>query len=147
MKLLLTLAACVALIVTAPAQSPPAADRAAAPAPDNCEGNAARLDAVRNKSREAGEQKVTILIAKLGGGEQSRELNRRRLHAVRSYLTAMGLPPQRLITAEGEPVDGNGRVEVYVGRCKDLPVGTCESDPEDARRFQLPKTGNAPQCR
>jgi hypothetical protein len=125
--------------------------------PDNCEGNSARLDVVRNKSREAVGNKVTIAIARLGSGEQSRELNRRRLYTIRAYLTAMGLSPQRLITAEGERVDGYGRIEVYIGgelvevlsveRCKDLPVGICDNGLEDRRRYQLPRRGNVGQCR
>lgn len=122
--------------------------------PDNCEGNSARLDVVRNKSGAAVENKITIAIARLGSGEQSHELNRRRLYTIRTYLTAMGLPSQKLITAEGDRVKAYGRIEVYIGgelvdvlsvkRCKDLPVGICDNNLEDRRRYQLPRGG---QCR
>lgn len=121
--------------------------------PDNCEGNSARLDVVRNKSQEANKSKYTIVIARLGRGEQSQEINRRRLYTIQKYLTAMGLPSQRLITAEGERVQGYGRVELYVGgelvellaieRNKDLPVGICDNDSEDRIRYQLPRRSNA----
>lgn len=125
--------------------------------PDNCEGNSARLDVIRNKSIAAGKNKITIAIARLGTGEQSRELNRRRLYTVRAYLTAMGLPSQKLVVAEGEPVKGYGRIEVYINgelfdvlaaeRCKDLPVGMCENELEDRRRYQLPRRSNAQPCK
>ena len=67
------------------------------------------------------------------------------------YLTAMGLPSQRLITAEGERVQGYGRIEVYIDgelaevlsvqRFKDLPVGMCENEFEDRRNYELPRRG------
>jgi hypothetical protein len=124
--------------------------------PDFCEGNSLRLDVVRNKSVEAGAGKITIAIARLGSGERSRELNRRRLYTVRAYLLAMGLPSPRLITAEGERTQrGYGRVEVYVSgelvdilaaeRGKDLLVGMCDDDVEDRKRYQLPRRHNARQ--
>jgi len=157
MRLLLVLALCIASLSSTVAQNQSASDPLTLHPPDNCEGNAASLDVVRNKSGEAGENKVTIAIARLGIGEQSRELNRRRLYTVRAYLTAMGVPSQRLITAEGERVQGYGRVEVYIGgelvevlpveRCKALPVGICDNDLEDRRRYQLPRRGSARQCR
>lgn len=154
MKRLLTLALC---LVSAAGTAVQNQSTPAPLPPDNCEGNSARLDVVRNKSRVTGEAKVTIAVARLGSGEQSRELNRRRLYTIRAYLTAMGLPSQKLITAEGERVQGYGRIEVYiegelievlsVERCKDLPVGMCDNDLEDRRRYQLPRRGNGDQCR
>lgn len=125
--------------------------------PDNCEGNSRRLDFIRNESQTMGEGKVTIAIARLGKGEQSQEINRRRLYTIRAYLTAMELPSRRLVTAEGERVSGNGRVEVYVGgklvdvlaaeRGKDLMVGMCDDDLEDKKRYQLPRRLNVHQRR
>ncbi len=157
MRLLLILALCVASATGTVAQNRSTSDPLTGQPPDNCEGNSARLDVVRNKSIAAGENKITIAIARLGNGEQTPELNRRRLYTVRTYLTAMGLPSQRLITAEGERVQGYGRIEVYIGgelvevlpveRCKDLRVGMCENDLEDRRRYQLPRVGKAVQCR
>jgi hypothetical protein len=157
MRLLLILALCVASATGTVAQNQSTSDPLTGQPPDNCEGNSARLDVVLNKSRGAGENKVAIVIARLGTREQSRELNRRRLYTVRSYLTAMGLSSQKLITAEGERVQGYGRIEVYIDgelvevlsveRCKDLPVGICDNDLEDKRRYQLPRRGNGDQCR
>ena len=157
MRLLLILALCVASAAGTVAQNQSASDPLTLQPPDNCEGNSARLDVVRNKSRAAGENKVSIAVARLGSSEQSRELNRRRLYTIRSYLTAMGLSSQRLITAEGERVQGYGRVELYIGgelvevlaveRCQDLRVGICDNDLEDRRRYQLPRRGKGGQCR
>jgi hypothetical protein len=125
----------------------------AAPPPDNCEGNSARLDALRNKAAARGPDEVVIAIARLGGGERSRGLNRRRLFTVRQYLTAAGLEPRKVVVAEADEVPGSGRVEVYVGgelaevlavrKNEDLPVGMCENDAEDRRRYQLPRAGGA----
>ena len=155
MRLFLVLLLCVALVGGNAAPNQSATDPLTLQPPQNCEANAAQLDVVRNKSIAAGEKRVTITVARLGNGEQSRDLNRRRLYTVRRYLTAMGLPSQRLITAEGERVQGYGRIEVYIGgelvevlsveRCKDLPVGICDNDLEDRRHYQLPRRGNV--CR
>jgi hypothetical protein len=157
LKVLLALILCLSFSAAVAAQQPSAVDLSASPEPDNCEGNALRLDVVRNKAQATDKSKLIIVIARLGKGERARELNRRRLYTVRTYLTAMGIAPQRLIMAEGEPVQGYGTVEVYiegvlaealaVGRCQDLPVGMCESDPEDNRLYQMPRRGNAPLCR
>jgi Ni/Co efflux regulator RcnB len=125
--------------------------------PDNCEGNSRRLDFIRNKSQAMGKANVIIAIARLGKGELSQELNRRRLYAIRAYLTAMELPAQQLVTAQGEKVSGYGRIEVYIGgklvdvfaieSCKDLLVGMCENGLEDNRKYQLPRKGKVGQCR
>lgn len=153
MNFLLILALCLTLGTRTSAQNRPSSSPIP---PDNCEGNSARLDSVRNKSIAAGENKTTIAIARLGSGEQSRDLNRRRLYTVRAYLSAMGLPSEKLITAEGERVESYGRIEVYIDgklvealsveRCKDLPVGTCENDSEDRTRYQLPLSGKVRLC-
>lgn len=157
MKILLVFAWLITSVAGTVTQNQSVTEHLTLQSPDNCEGNSARLDVVRNKSREVGENKVTIAIARLGIGERSRELNRRRLYTIRAYLTSMGLPSQRLITAEGESAQGYGRVEVYVGgelveilsveRHKDLPVGICDNDMEDRRRYQLPRGGNARRFR
>ena len=78
-----------------------------------CEDN---ISALSNAHHLAGEDGTIIVIARLGDGERNRELNSRRLHNVRIYLTEFDWhrPPQTLITAEGEPLKGYGRVELYV---------------------------------
>lgn len=118
--------------------------------PTNCETNAAHLDKVPQARFQGwiGDGAV-IVISRLGDGEYSRELNRRRLFNVRYRLEHYrGLNPQRVVTAEGERTRGYGRVEVYVdgalfqvlvaGRGKDLCVTCCgsyeEFYPERQRR-------------
>ena len=107
--------------------------------PTNCEFHIATLDAAHD---EAGRDGLVIVIARLGNGEQRRDLNRRRLHNVRTYLTEFaGRDPQTIITAEGARVNGYGRVELYVGGKlfyvlmirpnADLAVGSCSYEGED----------------
>lgn len=88
-----------------------------------------------------------ILISRLGPGEQSIELNRRRLHNVREFLTAY-VPGQMIVTALGDKANGYGRVELYIGgklvdamlaeRKKDLLVDCCEGN----NRYYPDKRGN-----
>jgi hypothetical protein len=115
-------------------------DKATKPAallPSDCEANIAALSAANH---DAGQDGLVIAIARLGDGESRRELNRRRLHNVRVYLTEFDWKrdPKTLILAEGERVKGYGRVELYVKgmqyhvlavkRNGDLLVGSCEPD-------------------
>lgn len=118
--------------------------------PTNCEYNDSILNAVH---QEAGADGLIIAIARLGDGEHRRELSRRRLHNVRTFLDEFGgRNPATVITAEGERAKGPGRVELYVGgalfhtfavkRNKDLAVGVCVYDePEgpcaDKRQMKL----------
>jgi len=102
-----------------------------------CEENIALLSI---SHEAAGKEGFIIAIARLGSGEQGRELNRRRLHNLRVYLTEFDWhrAPKTVITAEGERVKGFGRVELYVAgklvgvmgikRNRDLLVGSCEPD-------------------
>jgi hypothetical protein len=86
----------------------------------------------------AGKDGVVIAIARLGTGEVSKGLSRRRLENVRVYLRDQGLSEERLIVAEGEKLKGYGRVEMYVAgkliksllanRNKDLCVDCCDID-------------------
>ncbi len=80
----------------------------------NCESNAATLDA---SHQLAGEDGLIIAIGRLGDGESSRELSRRRLQMVRKYLTRTPWrkPADTIILAEGERTHGHGRVELYIG--------------------------------
>ena len=86
----------------------------------------------------APDELITV-VARLGVGETRPNLNRRRLHNVRvywtEYLTAFKRKPETIILAEGEKVEGDGRLEFYVGgkltgilkvrSNGDLYVGTC----------------------
>lgn len=84
--------------------------------PLNCETNFVRLEQTRDLIRtQKNKNGVLILIARFGDGEKRRELNRRRLDNISKGLsTALGLV-EKIITAEGEPIKGFGRVEFYLG--------------------------------
>lgn len=93
-----------------------------------------------NAHHLAGDDTIIIAVAHLGNGESNLDLNRRRLHNVRAYLTtfAWKRPRATVVTAEGEKVLGFGRVDIYVRgalwtslavrRNEDLIVGICEPD-------------------
>lgn len=116
--------------------------------PQHCEVNDNQLD---NAHHLAGDDTVIIAVAHLGTGERNPALNRRRLHNVKAYLTNFGWrrPRETVVTAEGERVNGFGRVEIYVRgghwatlavrRNEDLILGLCEPDymrgEEETRTF------------
>lgn len=107
------------------------------PTLNHCEMNDNYLD---NAHHLAGDDSIIIAIAHLGTGESDPELNRRRLHNVRNYLAGYNWkrPAETVVTAEGERVEGYGRVDIYVRgghwaslavrRNQDLIVGSCEPD-------------------
>ena len=79
-----------------------------------CELNSLALDKMLTELQSP-DEKIT-LVAMLGRGEQSRELNRRRLAAIRDYLTqCAGVDSRRVIIREGEQSRFEGRVNVYRG--------------------------------
>lgn len=83
--------------------------------PLNCETTFQLMEDVRKLvNAEADEQAVLILIARLGSGERSRTLNRRRLDNVRKGLQVTLSITKPIVTAEGERAHGFGRVEVYL---------------------------------
>ena len=110
------------------------------PAPMTSEFNIIRLEFIAKDAIAAASGRgVTILVARLGDGERSREVHRRRLHNVRTFLTTYSdLNAKNVIATEGERVRGFGRVEIYVGgklidvmlaeKNKDLEVECCEGD-------------------
>jgi len=83
----------------------------------NCEMNLAYQDYISNAAREQTQNGgVLIVIVRLGNGETSRELMRRRMYNVREFLKLRGhLTPEKFIVAEGEPVKDFGRFEYYLG--------------------------------
>jgi hypothetical protein len=115
--------------------------------PTNCEFNISVLTGVH---RAAGDNGLVIMIARLGSGEGRRELNRRRLYNARTFLTEFGhRNPQTIVTAEGERVNGYGRVELYasgklfhvlmINRNDDLAVGACSFEGDDPCTYELEK--------
>jgi hypothetical protein len=103
----------------------------------NCEQNSALLDLLANELLSKEER--AFVIARPECGENLRDLNRRRLYNVRTYLVERSIDTKRLIFAEGERVEERGRIEVYVGsrllfislikRNKDVCVICCSPDP------------------
>ena len=84
--------------------------------PLNCEMTFQLMEDVRNLIKaEADEKSVLILIARLGNGEKSRTINRRRLYNVREGLKITLRIEKPIVIAEGERINGFGRVEVYLG--------------------------------
>lgn len=70
-------------------------------------------------SQSVDENETIILIARLGNGESSRRLSRRRLQAVHEFLPVVrGLKPplheKQIVLAAGERVRGLGRIEAYI---------------------------------
>lgn len=85
-------------------------------APFTCEENLIHLERLAFLMYEEIERRgKLIVISRLGDGETSRQLNRRRLHNVREKQKERGVPPEVIIIAEGERVRGYGRVEFYLG--------------------------------
>lgn len=89
---------------------------------DNNESTKSELGLLAQNARlESGNAVVTgeqvpslIFISRLGTGESSRKLNRRRLNDVRVFMEELyDVPKDEIVTAEGEPVRGRGRVEAY----------------------------------
>ncbi len=101
-----------------------------------CESNAASFDNLANVLQSSDER--LFVVARLSALEKSRNLNRRRLYNVRTYFKE-GWPkidPKRFVFVEGDKVEGDGRVEFYVGshliqislikRGKDICVDCCD---------------------
>jgi hypothetical protein len=110
--------------------------------PTNCAHSITVLDVLAQNTPK---DELIIVVARLGDGEIRRELNHRRLHNVRHYLTkfltheSVRRSPETVLVAEGERVKGYGRVEFYVGgklfdrlyimTGGDLVVSCYDSDP------------------
>ena len=84
----------------------------------NCEMDllyqAVVFDAALKQTKSGG---VLIVNARLGDGENSRELTRRRLYNVRKFFSegSSKLASEKVVVAEGERVKGYGRLEYYLG--------------------------------
>jgi hypothetical protein len=100
-----------ALLITPVAAQTEQKPKAALGTAGSCEEAKALLDLLRNDVDGEG---VIILVARLGDGERSRQINGPRLDAVWSYLHHAGqFPAERLVKAEGEKVGGSGRIDIY----------------------------------
>lgn len=113
--------------------------------PTGCEYNTTILDSLAQKT---GLDELIIVIARLGSNETKPNLNNRRLHNVRTYLTefltdpSVARKPETIVLAQGEAVQGFGRIEFYVngklvGILKiranaDLAVANCGREPPES---------------
>ena len=115
--------------------------------PSACESNAASFDTLANMLRSGIDERLFV-VARLGKGENSRELNRRRLYNVRTYFKGnWEIDAKRFVFAEGDKIEGEGRVEFYIGsaliivslvkRGKDICVDCC--DYPDSRYYGVGK--------
>jgi hypothetical protein len=75
---------------------------------NSCELNSLYLDMMTNEHRANNER--VFVIARLGRGETSRSLLRHRLGISRVYLNGR-IKSDRILFAEGDRVNGKGRVE------------------------------------
>jgi hypothetical protein len=119
-KISFTIATLLLLALTAAAQKqtlvPIEGDIGVLEKPLNCEMTFQLMEDVRNLIQAKADDKgVVILIARLGKGENSRTLNRRRLYNVREGFQVTLRIMKPIVIAEGERVNGFGRVEVYLG--------------------------------
>jgi hypothetical protein len=101
---------------------------------------------------------LLIVIARMGEKEARANLNRRRLHNVRTFWTEFRnkRKPETIILAEGERVKDYGRLEVYAGgklatilklkRDSDLIVGNCYPDPLEAPFCSVQSNQNFYPC-
>jgi len=78
----------------------------------NCDTTKAAFD---HAAQTAGSEETIIVIGRLGRGEFSRELVRRRLRNLEEFIYfTRGISKERVIKAEGERVNALGQVEVYI---------------------------------
>lgn len=75
-----------------------------------CELNSLHVNQLRRQAANNGN--LIFIIARLGDGELSKDLNRRRLHNVRVIFKS-----DNLVVAEGERIKGPGCIEIYID-CK-----------------------------
>jgi hypothetical protein len=115
----------LALIVCGLPTGPAAAQNAQSPEP-YIVGGSRGLDGTKLEettshyldliAKSAARDKSIIMVARLGDGESSRGIIRRRLSALRDYfVNTRRIAESSVIAAEGERVRGLGQVEVYVG--------------------------------
>jgi hypothetical protein len=138
----------LALSFTAVAFTPtPIAVRSESPRqdrPTGCEYNTAILDSLAQKTKP---DELIIVIARLGSNDTKPNLNNRRLHNVRTYLSeflsdpSVHRKPETIILAQGERVSDFGRIDFYVtGKLvdtlkirtnADLSVADCGREPPE----------------
>ena len=77
----------------------------------DCDTTKANFDLI---AHNVGEDETVIVIGRLGRGESSRELVRSRLRNLGEFVYfTRGISKERVVTAEGDRVNGLGQVDVY----------------------------------
>lgn len=78
----------------------------------NCDNTKALFDLI---AQNAGAEETIIVIGKLGRGELSREIVRRRMRNLQDYIYfTRGVAKERVVMAEGDRINGLGQVDVYI---------------------------------
>jgi hypothetical protein len=79
---------------------------------NSCEANNRFLEILGHKAKNENEN--IIIIARLGFRERSSKLNKLRLDKTkRELVQGIHVPEEKIITAQGEPISSQGRVEFY----------------------------------
>lgn len=83
--------------------------------PSNSSGeeNSALADSIAVLAKNSGER--LFVIVRLGKGETSSRVNRVRLLNVKNFMMQRGFDQKNAAFAEGERVEGEGRIEYYLG--------------------------------
>ncbi len=83
--------------------------------PSNSSGeeNSALTDGIAIEAQQSGER--LFVITRLGKGETSSRLNQVRLINTKSYMLRKNFNRKTAVFAEGERVEGEGRIEYYLG--------------------------------
>lgn len=71
------------------------------------------IDAMAVEAGQSGER--LFVIVHLGTGETSRRLSLARLYNTRAYVSGKSFDQSTTVFAEGERVDGEARIEFYLG--------------------------------
>ncbi len=83
------------------------------PSDSSGELNSALTDAIAVEAQNSGER--LFVIVHLGKGETSSRVNRVRLLNVKIFMNQKGFDKKNAVFAEGERVEGEGRIEYYLG--------------------------------
>ena len=109
---------CTATLAQHPPTSPSEVEyKSTHSAPVECEYRTGIIERIR--AIKPADELITV-VARIGESENRPNLNRRRLHNVRAYLTewwpeGFRRKPGTVMLAEGGKVEGYGRLEFYVG--------------------------------
>jgi hypothetical protein len=122
--------------------------------PTKCELNILYIDEALHEVKSS--PSAIIAIAHPGDGESASVWNTRRLDNLERYVRSFRKSKVELVLAQGDPVRGLGRVNIYVrgqlfrvltvARNKDLPVGTCLEDEENCIFFPWRENPNLRPC-